>query len=1048
MTPEQELALYQKEPSGGSAGKDSSLQLYQNQQNLTINRSLSKLIPYNYKDFEMPETGITSFFRYSNYLPHATGKEKEYAEKHPLKASAEFTISRLMLPDVVTKSESMYPSINKDYEGMPLPLAGGLLAAEAALFVPGALKLPFKLAAKGFTSVTKTGLKVGGKAFMEGLQLAGRTDIPLVSKTARKAYKALERPLFERLPDHFFESSIKEVARKEILFRKFGVAQLPHISTLSKRNKYVRVYEDMIKSSPFMKRYGLEVHPEVVFKAQMKRFFGQKGLGLGLENASSQVMKNVLFDLGEHAPQIAKNAIIGNMAYVRPVRKVLGFGESMGLRTYTKGYVEVGSHFTNFKQLEYRMIENFHILAQANGLGKIITRKRGPHIFMLDASKQELKHAGRVLHKLDELTRMAEVKNIPWKETRPLLQAHFDELSPKAQGLVKTYRVWADQMYHMHFWHQVGNVLRTSGMDPATAIRLEGQLAKIKTSMANLFDPKKDILEGYKHDVIKGQLGQVAQTVKRIPARALFPDIANNIPQALEARKRLVAKLQLQKENGPGWITNYLDNYAQRILARQEKAYVEFKTNLFGSKRAGHTHHRDLGDFVTEKFILDIQQMVEQRATAQSKEITLKKFLDPKGQFAKWASSLPNGYKEYVEHYLSRMLGRPSMTDMKMAESINKWLGGRASISGSFIDKVAQEICNLAHMGMLGLNPAKAGRNLFQHPILAGTELGSNRYMVKGMLNLKNPAIVKELHEMGVVQEFAPELYAQLRAFVRQKKIGFGDKKIVLPSRLSTMDEFRDATLLMYGKSDEFSRLSTGATAMAIWDDAAAKFGSMQSYGRVLSPQAKNDFFKAIKIKNRDPHIRQLISRRLSEHDYQEARKLFIKDSVAEVQFLYGKTDSPLYSHTLGAAGKTASVFQSWFINYSELVSKWARSGDVDEKMLTWLTANTGAYFIMSAMWGRHAAVANTFMAVQPNMPVVYTPVISTLEAILNGSKNGIDVMEKDMNKIPVEMFKMFFPAGGQLFSMAKAFGGGGVPKGIASIPGFHRGQVYRSIEN
>jgi len=92
----------------------------------------------------------------------------------------------------------------------------------------------------------------------------------------------------------------------------------------------------------------------------------------------------------------------------------------------------------------------------------------------------------------------------------------------------------------------------------------------------------------------------------------------------------------------------------------------------------------------------------------------------------------------------------------------------------------------------------------------------------------------------------------------------------------------------------------------------------------------------------------------------EEAKVAYIKDVVADTQYLYGGVDSPIINQQLGVAGRTAAVFQSWWINYGHAVQKWLTTGDLPAdkvgRMLNFTFSSAMVYTAARSMWGHNTA--------------------------------------------------------------------------------------------
>jgi len=617
-----ELDLYNNTQS---KAQDHSWEIYKSQQDYGAAHMLDKLVPYNYKDYEKPESAsLLDAFRYSNYAPRATGRELQYAKDHPVKSKGEFLVSRLMLPDVVSKK--MFPSINEDYKSLPMPLAAGLLGADAVLtLVPGVGKAASKLIGAGvragFSAITHTGIKMADKTIIPAIEkIAAKETLPLLSEPSKALLRIWHKPTYANIQSDGLDAMVHRLNRRNILFRSFDLT-LPGTKQKTHREMLIHAYKELVGHNDFMKKYGLQDNPNYVFKKQMQRFFGAKGKNLDLGTASSKVMKNALIDMAEHGEDVAKGALLGKLSWVRPVRKVMGLGEQLGLKTYTKGYVELNQRFAAANMLQYRMIERFQNMAAANKLGVVINKVGKATALKLRMTRSEIEAAGKLVHDLDKMARVAHREGIPFDRAKPAMQIRFNQAPVRSQALAQTYRAWADEAYFLDFWIGVDGALDRSGMSKHARASLQHIIDQGKANMQFIMDQRTCIFDGLKRDAVEIELNKLRQVVLLGNSRLMFPYLDREA--AKNAKKVLAENLQFEKK-GVGSITNYLDNYAQRIGERQDKHFAAISERLGGVGKADYSKHRVTDDFLSERFTTDIRKMVEARASMQSKDIELK----------------------------------------------------------------------------------------------------------------------------------------------------------------------------------------------------------------------------------------------------------------------------------------------------------------------------------------------------------------------------------------------------------------------------------------
>ena len=237
----------------------------------------------------------------------------------------------------------------------------------------------------------------------------------------------------------------------------------------------------------------------------------------------------------------------------------------------------------------------------------------------------------------------------------------------------------------------------------------------------------------------------------------------------------------------------------------------------------------------------------------------------------------------------------------------------------------------------------------------------------------------------------------------------------------------------MFSNSDEMNRYVTGGAAMVKWSEAVTKTGLAK-----VRPEAflnikpgtlrqVESFMKHSGVNLRYPHVKAEIELNLKAGRFDEARKIFIKDVVADTQYLYGKLDAPLVAQAWGGVGRTAVIFNSWWMNYGTMMQKWMSTGQASEKsmrMFTWMVSNAIAMTTMKQMWGTQTAKKSTFLGPFPQpdqgiLPPAWEPVTKTMAMagtafnVLTGADDP-EKLEKQARRLVATSFG-FVPAGLQL---------------------------------
>jgi hypothetical protein len=334
-------------------------------------------------------------------------------------------------------------------------------------------------------------------------------------------------------------------------------------------------------------------------------------------------------------------------------------------------------------------------------------------------------------------------------------------------------------------------------------------------------------------------------------------------------------------------------------------------------------------------------------------------------------------------------------------------------------------------------------RNLFQ-PLVTGladiggiSDIGT---LIKGAARGMSKQGRAEINRMGIITDFVPEMS---RAPV-----------IANPGMVSKWDNIREVGMWMFRQSDRWNRRTMAGAAMVKWERAVAKYGQ---------PTAENmgKFFKKAGISRRNPWVVAELEHEILHGGIvgkQRARQMFIKDVVADTQYLYGSLEAPTAISSFGATGKVATTFNSWWMNYASLVDKWYRTaqgpGGKAQVTLTWMFSSAVAEQTMETLWGRDTALRQAFLGPLPMegefMPPAFDLVFQNLKLVKDAGQIlfGADPMVAQKQMIHVlKQGANFIPGGNQGMATIKAYKEGGGMEALKSIPGFTKKKEPSVIE-
>ncbi|MCW4027935.1 MAG: hypothetical protein NWE76_10700, partial [Candidatus Bathyarchaeota archaeon] len=441
---------------------------------------------------------------------------------------------------------------------------------------------------------------------------------------------------------------------------------------------------------------------------------------------------------------------------------------------------------------------------------------------------------------------------------------------------------------------------------------------------------------------------------------------------------------ELTMGKGGGFLP-YLENYLPRLLESETNLRLMNFEKIGGKYAPFYSKRRVLAEASGKR--LDLEGLVHARIRAQGKEMF---FYDKLSEAAEYASKLGLQWRNLTEHYAARVLGMPSMWDEHVAKLIEPTLGrvirafgGEGVWDAQRVMRLSKNVNDFTHMGFLGLKPFSAMRNMFQPLLNVPADLGGTKdigHLIKGFGRGFSPQGRRELRAMGIITDYVPEQMHAPKIW-EFRKLGF----------LPTRNEWRDVSMWMFRGSDRFNRYVTGGAALSKWEGAARKYGLDTMRGSdflKISERRLQGFMQKAGVNGRHSWVRTEIENALRVGRKDEAKAIFVRDVVADTQYLYGALDAPLITQTGGALTRTAAIFQSWWMNYGTLLGKWATTGTIDaraRKAIAFTLYGAISMRIMEQVWGTRTAVKSTLLGPFPSpdqmmLPPSWDPIWQTIK--------------------------------------------------------------------
>jgi len=531
---------------------------------------------------------------------------------------------------------------------------------------------------------------------------------------------------------------------------------------------------------------------------------------------------------------------------------------------------------------------------------------------------------------------------------------------------------------------------------------------------------------------------------------------ASGINEILKTARNAVAR------EGKLWYKTTSEGHAKRLFGDLErnltpgKGFKEYKYGL-GDLSASYKGRimkiMNPGDTAKNDFYRSVQFLSGQKEKTLQGEIVKRisrqadlMYLAPKlREAASVARNYPPELKAYVEHFFARALNLPSQTDVAVASVLqNTWgalqrvVGKKGLYDAYDVIQLAKTSNDLTYMGFLGLKPFSAMRNLFQPLILTPTDLGgiknigligqSYRDLTRFNAGGKEAAAAlrKEIRAMGVIPEEITSEFGHKGFEILRYRTAFGK---TLPQGVPGLNQIKAVSMWMFSGSHKINCYVTAAAAMKKWDNAFALVGTKR-FGK---------FIQKAGIKGRDEAVRSEIEILLRTGKTAEARRTFVRSVVNDTQFTYTAMETPLVTSLGGGVGKTAAIFQTWWMQYGSTVHKWAMSGkppsEKAQQAITAVFSAGTAYALMRTMWDHDVVKKTVLFGPFPSPGEIFRPppvwkavfegirMATTVGGLSVSNKPYSERVAKQMARVAKTTFPLVVPGGLQILQTGKRTG-------------------------
>jgi hypothetical protein len=804
---------------------------------------------------------------------------------------------------------------------------------------------------------------------------------------------------------------------------------------------------------------------DAIYQREMKYFVGKdQARKMRLRDASPKEMENVLRFMETNTGKAAVTKALETPATApfATVRRIAEYGEPV-FKMFSKVYRPIKDAMgrTNADALRNMVLLEKTLVQR--GL-RVAKGSKGKTKWIKDVNDDILDRVNTFLNKRDELMQVARDPRIDkeafariYKDAQAKSGALLNGLNEREKQLVgeiaNTIDDFFTKLYQKRMFWDVQKKFFKAGVTPHGADQVAYHINKNAGALHDVLSTRGSLDYAAKVEGIKNFLDAMKGTISQGKRMGWFNEGADltKLAKGLTLPGREIEKLGFVGLERKGMAMPFLEGYFPRVYQAEMRVMDDFINALSKDKKAFFTQLRQKIPFdeLARGKRKSLQDTIASRVHAQSREMYLH---DTITDIAKHAQNLPASWKAWTEHYVSRLMGLPS----EMDDWIAKWFNKTARLTGSWdayrVMNAARMVNDFTYMGFLGLKPFSAMRNMFQPLLMVPADLGGTKDLVtlaRGYAFAATPKGKKALDAIGILGEWAPDLETQVapKLFNVGKKVG----GIRLPKFASSRQGMRDASLYMFRWSDEFNRYVSGGAAYVKWQDAVRKvFPGGKALGKAPTSKEVRTLLKKAGVNGRTEVTRAEIESLVRGGQLDQARSIFVKDVVADTQYLYGHADSPLLAHQWGGIGKTGVVFQSWWMNYASALNKWFLTGTAEQRtkrLMNYAVSHTMAYIAMRQLWdAKTAKKAVAFGPIPtdlPTPPIVDLFVKLAKAPLYIGAKTldgeFSDASKKQFVKILKTGVPMFLPGGLQIMQSGKAGMEEGLPGIAKSIIRYNR---------
>jgi hypothetical protein len=739
---------------------------------------------------------------------------------------------------------------------------------------------------------------------------------------------------------------------------------------------YARLYRENAK------KQGLNVsHSNELVKSHAKHFFGEEfAKDLDIRHLNMEQTANLITTFYEPTAlgKISSwQRIAGDRFFLRwriPERHVMGAGEEQ-FKMLTNVYDKVASALMNVNRYRLDTGQLFGKMLAERGLGTVKADKYRRFIFKANKkwNPKTTKAAFDYLSKVDDAFTAAGKAKKPAEALELAKQAMNDlrkslgKESPEAMLIVEGVEALGDVLYKQMLTQYVPKIINRYNLTAkGKAILLTEMNDKIK-EVEKIFNAankqpyqQKAIAARKMVDELRALVLEQGKGFYK-PTRRGARELAKGGTGRVVMPDRIAKNVASDLEYGRGFPA-YVRGYFPRIAEHGAQAEEGWRKALVGesSFMKGRTQTE------ASQRINDLARLIEARISAQGKQLY---FWDEMTEVVNHTKPLPLEWRKHVDFFLARATGRSGFADEAMAEMVGNTVRMMYKAVGRVpskewntmrVARAAQNLTSLSHGGLLGWRPFAIMRNLSQPFLTAVPELGAKgpQLAMEGFVRSLSPKVRKYIRDIGGITDYVPEQRAvPMFPPMKFSKLGrAGDRYM----------QFKDAGQLGYRWADHRNRYHSGAMALSHFEGSLRKVLGLRPASKILDQpmelarMIRNLGDKEVKqltdlmqTRRQFPWQRERFEGMLYRGKWRDARDYYVKEFIADTQYLYTRIDAPAMLG-LSSSAKVITQFNSWWMNYSSQLSKWMQTGvlpDKIERMGTWYAASIAVESVMESVF-------------------------------------------------------------------------------------------------